>query len=42
MREVGFLQNMFYTVIGLFGILVSLVGGSWLFAARRVKKEDQQ
>jgi LPXTG-motif cell wall-anchored protein len=38
-REIGFLQNMFYTIIGLFGILVSLVGGSWWFAVKRVKKE---
>lgn len=37
MREISFLQNMFYTILGLFGILVSLVGGSWWFSVRREK-----
>ena len=40
MRELGFLQNLFYTVLGLFGILVSLVGGSWWFASKRAKQEE--
>lgn len=36
-REIRFLTNMFYTVLGLFGILISIVGGSWWFTARKLK-----
>ncbi|HGF7203423.1 TPA: hypothetical protein AB5D93_003419, partial [Vibrio cholerae] len=40
MREISFLQNMFYTMLGLFGILVSLVGGSWWFMSKKAKSAE--
>lgn len=36
-REIGFLTNMFYTVLGFLGLLISIAGGSWWFTSRKIK-----
>ncbi len=36
-REISFLNNMFYTVLGFLGILISIAGGSWWATSKKLK-----
>jgi hypothetical protein len=36
-REIGYLNNMFYTVLGFLGLLISIAGGSWWSTSRKLK-----
>ena len=36
-REISFLNNMFYTVLGFLGILISIAGGSWWSTSKKLK-----
>ena len=39
-REVDFMNNLFYTSISLFALLLAIIGGSWWTSTRRVKQEE--
>lgn len=36
-REISFLNNLFYTILGLLGILITIAGGSWYSSAKKLK-----
>lgn len=36
-REISFLTNLFYTVLGFLGILISIVGTSWYSTTKKLK-----
>ncbi|MEI8640212.1 hypothetical protein P4S68_00310 [Pseudoalteromonas sp. Hal099] len=41
-REISYLNNMFYTVLGFLGILISIAGGSWYSTARKLKAMNNE
>ncbi len=41
MREVSFLQNMFYASTTLFGLLLAGIGGSWWLGSRKLSKMER-
>ena len=42
MREVSFLNNLFFSSIGLFGLLLAVMGGSWLQSNKKLKIMDEK
>jgi len=41
-RELNYLNNMFYTVLGFLGILISIAGGSWYSTAKKLKSMNNE
>lgn len=41
-RELNYLNNMFYTVLGFLGILISIAGGSWYSTAKKLKSINNE
>ena len=41
-REINYLNNMFYTVLGFLGILISIAGGSWYSTAKKLKSMNNE
>ncbi len=41
-REISYLNNMFYTVLGFLGILISIAGGSWYSTARKLRAMNNE
>lgn len=41
-RELNYLNNMFYTVLGFLGILISFAGGSWYSTAKKLKSMNNE
>ena len=42
MREISFMQNLFYAAIGLFGLLLAVMGGTWWQSTKRIKQIDRK
>ena len=40
-RDIAFLNNLFYSTTGLFGLILAVMGGFSWYSAKRIKKEEK-
>ena len=40
MREIAFLNNLYYATTGVFGLILAVMGGSWWVTTRRMKRQE--